>query len=170
MAPETADLIAAGLQAAWQGAGAEAQDTPSDAPLTPHVLAELAWLGIDADTVVRLQPYVSLLPEPTPLNLNTASREVLAGVVPGLDAGSAERIVQRVQRSHFRNLQDAREYLPADTPLDGKRLSVGSNYFEITGRLRMDGRALEEQMLVVRRNREIVPVWRSRQVPRPDGT
>jgi general secretion pathway protein K len=106
---------------------------------------------------------------PTPLNLNTASREVLAAVVPGLDASSAERIVQQVQRNHFSKLEDARALLPADTPLDGKRLSVSSSFFEISGRLRMEGRVLEQQMLVQRQGRQIVPLSRTRQVPPPDG-
>lgn len=170
VAPETADLIATGLQAGWLPPSDAAQGTPADVPLLPHKLAQLVWLGLDADTVKRLQPFIILLPEPTPLNLNTASREVLAAVVPGMDLGSAERFVQRVQRSHFAKLEDARSDLPADTPLDGKRLSVSSNYFEIVGRLRMEGRVVEEQMLVVRRNRQVIPLFRSRQVPQPAGS
>ena len=51
--------------------------------------------------------------------------------------------------------------------LDPARLSVGSSYFEISGRLRMDGRLLEERLLVKRQNREIVSLMRSRQALQP---
>ena len=60
-----------------------------------------------------------LLPVPTPVNLNTASREVLAGVLPGLDAGSAERLVQ-APAHRSRTLQDARAYIPGTEPIDPK--------------------------------------------------
>jgi general secretion pathway protein K len=111
-----------------------------------------------------------LLPEPTPLNLNTASREVLAAVVPGLDASSAQRIVQRVQLDYFKSLEDARAYIPGDTALDPKRLGVASNYFEVSGQLRLEGRALEETQLVVRRNRDVLPLSRTRQVLQPPAS
>lgn len=170
VAPETADLIATGLQAAWRPAQADAQAGNAVATLPPHQLMQLVWLGLDEATVKRLQPLVSLLPEPTPLNLNTASREVLAAVVPGLDASSAQRIVQRVQLDYFKSLEDARAYIPGDTALDPKRLGVASNYFEVSGQLRLEGRALEETQLVVRRNRDVLPLSRTRQVLQPPAS
>ena len=169
VAPETANLIATGLQAAWQPASGDASAPNASAALPPHQLTQLVWLGLDGGTVARLQPLVSLLPEPTPLNLNTASREVLAAVVPGLDVGSAERIVQQVQRGYFKNLDQARAYIPGEGALDPKRLSVSSNYFEITGQLRLEGRAIEETQLVVRRNREVVPDGADHCARRPSG-
>lgn len=167
VAPETADTIAVGLRAAWRPAGEDVQAGSGDAALPPQQIGQLVWLGLDADTVKRLQPFVSLLPVATPLNLNTASREVLAGVIPGLDASSAERIVQQAQRQHFKTLEEARTYIPGDAALDPKRLGVASNYFEVNGRLRLEGRALEETQLVVRRSREVIALWRSRQVLQP---
>jgi general secretion pathway protein K len=164
VAPETADQIATGLQHAWQEDKAGTSDGAMNAYLLPRSVEQLAWLGLDMDTVKRLQPFVELLPEATPLNLNTASREVLSGVVPGLDGSSAERIVQR---RPFKTLQEARPYIPGDKALDNKRLDVASRYFEISGRLRMEGRALEEHMLVLRRNREVVPLSRTRQSVQP---
>ncbi len=164
VAPETADLIAGGLQAAWQPTAQGTEGGNPLAALPPQQVSQLVWLGVDADTVKRLQPFISLLPEPTPLNLNTAQRDVLAAVVPGLDASSAERIVQQVQHQYFRTIEEARAYIPGDTALDPKRLGVASNYFEVTGLLRLEGRSLAETQLVVRRNREVIPLSRWRQV------
>ena len=64
--------------AAGQRAGAPPAPGSGDASLMPQSVAQLAWLGLDADTVRRLAPYVVLLPVRTPVNLNTASREVIA--------------------------------------------------------------------------------------------
>ena len=75
---------------------------------------------------------------------------MIAGVIAGLDLGSAKRIVNR---RPFKTLQDARGDIQGEGALDPKRLSVNSNYFEISGQLRMDGRVLEERMLVKRANR-----------------
>ena len=107
--------------------------------------------------------YVELLPEPTPLNINTASPEVLAAVI-GLDVASAKRLESK---RPFKTLQDARGDIPASIPLDPKRLGVGSNYFIIAGVLRMDGRVLEERLLVKRDNRQVLPLARTRQALLP---
>jgi general secretion pathway protein K len=160
VAPEAADQIASGPQRAWQPDKGSESGKAVDTPLAPRSVEQLVWLGLDADSAGRLLRFVDLLPEATPLNLNTAAPEVLAGVVPGLDASSAERIVQR---RPFKTLQEARAYIPEESALDGKRLDVASRYFEISGRLRMEGRALEERLLVLRRNREVVPLSRNRQ-------
>lgn len=157
--PETAQAIAAGLLSAWQPESAAGGET-DDAPLAPHTIDQLSWLGLSPGTVLTLQRYVTLLPEPTPVNINTASAEVLAGVLPKLDAGSAERLVKR---RPFKTVQEARPYIPGTEAIDPKRIDVASRYFEISGQLRMDGRAVEERLLVVRKNREIIALSRTRQ-------
>lgn len=162
VAAESAQTIATGLQAAWQAEKPGAGEPT--AILAPRSVDQLVWLGLDLDTVRRLRPYVELLPEPTPLNINSADAEVLAGVIAGLDVGSAKRMVSR---RPFKTLQAARSEIQGEGALDPARLSVGSSYFEISGRLRMDGRLLEERLLVKRRNREIVSLMRSRQALQP---
>lgn len=140
----------------------DAVDAPAErgaAPLLPQSLEQLAWLGLDAATVQRLRPYVELLPKPTPLNINTASAEVLAGVIPGLDLASAKRLVER---RPYKALADAAAELKADNALDPKRLSVGSSHFVISGRLRMQGRVIEERVLVQRNNRIVTALARWR--------
>jgi general secretion pathway protein K len=185
VAPQTAQQLARALQAAWQAekAGAAAGEAgeageagqgdegdaiasaASDAPLAPQTVEQLGWLGLDAATVKRLQPYVELLPQPTPLNVNTAAPEVLAAVA-GIDIASAKRIENR---RPFKTLVAAGGELPAGVTLDAKRFSVGSSYFVISGRLRMDGRMLEERLLVRRESREVQPLarWRQAVVPTP---
>ena len=93
-----------------------------------------------------------LLPVPTPINLNTASREVMASVVPGLDLGSADRLVQARARRPLRNLADATEVLGQGIKLTEGVVDVRSAFFEVRGRLRLEQRVLELQSLVQRRS------------------
>ena len=157
--------IAEGLRAAW--APAEGNDaTDSTAPLAPTRLEQLVWLGIDKVAVQRLQPFVVLLPLRTPVNVNTASREVLVSVLDGLDLGTAERLVQMGARKPFESIEKLREQLSPAIKTEDTRVSVGSTYFEVVGRLRLEDRILEEHSLVERRSgdrgSEVVAVQRER--------
>jgi general secretion pathway protein K len=159
LAPETAQAIAEGLRAAW---AAQAGDVSDEAALAPREVAQLVWLGLEPAAAAALEPLVVLLPEPTPLNLNTASAQVLAAVFGALDAGSAQRLVQARQSKPFRTLAEAQAQVPGVEAFEARRAAVGSNYFEVSGRLRAQDRQVEERVLVVRRGREIVPLWRAR--------
>jgi general secretion pathway protein K len=110
--------------------------------------------------VQRLTPYVVMLPDPTPVNVNTASREVLAATIKGLDLASAERLVQMRQRSAFKTLQDVETEVPRAAPLDPLRLGVKSSFFEVRGRLRLDDRVLDRVSLVKRVGIEVIVLKR----------
>jgi general secretion pathway protein K len=151
VASSVAAQIATALNSA-QAAGTGG--STSDTPLMPRSVAQLSWLGIDADTLQRLAPLVTLLPVATPLNANTASADVIAAVA-GIDAGTAERLVQLRQRTPFKNLAELQAQLPGAT-LDVARLDVATRYFEVRGRLRLGDRVLEQLALVERRDKEAV--------------
>jgi general secretion pathway protein K len=155
--PEVATTLATALNAALVLAKA---NTNIDAPLLPQTLAQLSWLGVDAGAVQRLTPYVVLLPIQTPVNVNTASREVLAAAIKGLDLASAERLVQVRQRSAFKSLQDVEAQVPRVAPLDPLQFSVRSNFFEVQGRLRLSDRVLERISLVERRGVDVIVLQR----------
>jgi len=163
VAPDLAERIAAGLRNASATPGTK--DAPPDAPLMPETIAQLAWFGIDAGSLQSMAPYVVLLPERTPVNLNTAPREVIAAVISGLDLGGAERLVQVRQRTPFKKIDDALQHLPPTIVqrMDAKAVNISSSFFEIRGRLRLDDRVLEESSLVQRRGREVVPLSRRRE-------
>jgi general secretion pathway protein K len=160
IALDMADRIANGLRDAIAGGSAQM-------PLMPQTLDQLNWLGVDDDSAQRMAPYVVLLPVQTPVNLNTAPREVLAAVLPGLDLGSAERLVQTRQRSHFKSTGDALSQLSPDVQQAAakvpQRFGTTSKYFIVRGRLRSGDRILEESSLVERRGTEVVPLSRDRE-------
>jgi general secretion pathway protein K len=146
-------------QATAQAAGA----VTTDAPLLPQRLDQLGWLGLSSATLERLQPYATVLPVATPVNLNTASELVLQAVVPGLDAAGARQGVQRRNAKPWMTLQEAAEALgTAGRTLDERQHSVRSRYFEIQGRMRIDQTVQQERALVEREGMQTRMVWRTR--------
>ncbi|HWP18486.1 MAG TPA: type II secretion system minor pseudopilin GspK [Burkholderiaceae bacterium] len=143
-----------------QGGGTPTPST--DAPLLPATAEQLRWLGLDAQTVERLAPYVVLLPQATPVNVNTAPREVLVAVLEGVDPGSAERLVQVRQRTPFTSIEGLRQHVGPTVPLDASRLDVRSEFFEVRGRLRLGTRVIEERSLVQRRGLQVTVLRRER--------
>jgi general secretion pathway protein K len=133
----------------------------SDAALMPQSVAQLSWLGIDAQTVGLLSPYVVLLPSATPVNLNTASSDVIAAVM-GLTTGDAKGLVAVRERTPFKTLDDAKKNLPEGVALNDKQVSISTRYFEVRGQLRMNDRVLRERSLVARSNQDVVTVQRER--------
>ncbi|MCE4556206.1 type II secretion system minor pseudopilin GspK [Pelomonas cellulosilytica] len=162
--PGTAGVIIAGLRAAFPvpASGASSPDVAETGPLQPAGVDQLAWLGLDAETLQRLQPYVVLLPKLTPVNLNTAPREVIAALFDGVDLASAERLVQARKARPLQEVGDAATYLPANTQVDPARASVQSSYFLVTGRLRLDERQLEQRSLIERQGMNTVVLARER--------
>jgi general secretion pathway protein K len=157
--PSTANLLIAGFAPRTSTDPNEAE-AAADAPLMPSSPAQLSWLGLDARTVATLAPYVTVLPRPTPVNLNTAPREVLAAVL-GLDLASADRLVQHRQRTPLRSVGEVASLLSGVVPSDAVA-SVGSDFFEVRGQLRIDQRAVEERSLVERRGLQVVWLTRER--------
>ncbi|HEX5354976.1 MAG TPA: type II secretion system minor pseudopilin GspK [Aquabacterium sp.] len=129
----------------------------AQAPLVPQTFDQILWLGLDAGTLERLRPYVTLLPNnESTVNINTAAKEVIAAVVPGLDLARAARIVQARQRKPFKddlsgNSGAFTEVVGKVSPdWDVKRLSIRSDYFEVRGRLRFEDNIIEQRHLVER--------------------
>ncbi|WP_043460376.1 type II secretion system minor pseudopilin GspK [Azohydromonas australica] len=126
--------------------------------LWPQSFDQLGWLGLDEAARAKLAPWVTLLPQPTKVNVNTAPREVLAAVIPTNGMGAAQVLVQ--QREHRPYEQStlgtavSQALGPTATPVQTNwltnALSVESNYFEVRGRLRLGDQVLVERSLVER--------------------
>jgi len=166
---DVAAHIAAGLRDASPpsppeaaASGAAAAPPVANPPLMPRSVAQLAWLGIDPEALRALEPYVVLLPEKTFVNVNTAPREVLVAAIAGLDLATAERIVQTRQRVPIKSAADLQALAPSLPPGSFDRTAVGSNFFEVRGRLRLGDVVLEQRSLVQRRGLDVVVLQRER--------
>jgi general secretion pathway protein K len=159
---DAAQRLAEALQGSALASAAPAASGVPAVALRPLRWDELAWFGIDAATLARLAPHADLLPQPTPVNVNTASREVLSAVIAQLDLGGAERIVQQRQRQPFRSLAELQPLLPSGVTADAARLAVSTQFFRVAGRLRLEERVLEERSLLIRRDGRVEVLQREK--------
>ena len=162
---DTAGRIADGLVQAQSAAQGRLD---SDAPLKPQSPEQLVWLGADAQVQRALSPHVVVLPVATPVNLNTAGREVLAAVIKGLDLASADRLIEARKRKPFATLQEAQAQLGSLPPLEVNTVNVTTSYFEVRGRLRLEARVMEQVSLVERKGLD-VSVLQTRRVAHNEG-
>lgn len=140
------------------------------APLLPQRVEELVWLGLPVATVAALQPYITLLPERqgTPVNLNTASAEVIFAAVDGLSMADAQRLVAAREQAPFRSVAAAKDAIGApDEMFAGNRVAIASRFFEVRARLRLDQLVVEERSLVQRAGIDVKTLQRERGIADP---
>lgn len=134
-----------------------------EVPLLPRRLAQLTWLGLPPTSVQALAPFATVLPERTPVNLNTAGVEVLVASIPGLDTARARRLLEQRALRPFKTLADAAAVLGGSTPaLQDRYHATNSRYFQVLGRLRLGDRVVQERSLVVRNGLDTRTLWRER--------
>ena len=139
-------------------------------PLVPKTWPEMAWMGLSPATLQALAPFVTVLPERTPVNLNTAAPEVLLASVVGMDMAQAQHLVQQ------------RAARPIDTTLDADRLvnnpavifdsaehAVASRFFGVTGQLRLGQTVIQEQSVLQRDGLDVKTLSRRREVVPPQA-
>lgn len=142
--------------------GTNSSSDPSG-PLLPQRTGQLVWLGLSPSTVTAISPYVTILPVGTPLNLNTATAEALFASVPTLDLAGAKRLVAQRTRNPFKSVSDAAALVQqGSSEFNDVQHSVGSRFFEVEGRLRIDRTWIEEHSLLQRDGIEVRLVWRER--------
>jgi general secretion pathway protein K len=139
----------------------------SRAPLPPQRVEQLVWLGLAPETVAALEPYVTVLPEITPVNLNTAPAEVIYAVIENISLADAQRLVAERERQPFRVAEDVKAHLPPGASFEKSAVSVGSSYFEVRGRLRIDDVVIEERSIVQRQRPEVRVLQRERGATEP---
>ena len=133
------------------------------APLLPQRVEQLVWLGLSPPSLAILRPYITLLPVPSPVNLNTASATVLSACIASLEMAQAQRLVNTRQANHFKSLADVTAQLgQTAVPLNDTQHSVNSHFFEVQGRLRLDQTVVEEHSVVQRNGLDVKTLWRDR--------
>jgi general secretion pathway protein K len=148
--PAQLSLLTQGLVAA--------QKQSSNAPMRPQRVAQLSWLGLSPQSLQALNPHITVLPTRTPVNLNTASVQVLYASVPGLSLSEAQRLVQQRERQHWESIEAFQKALGRALNLEGSH-SVNTRYFEVQGRLRMPHTQVQERSLVQREGQEVKILW-----------
>ena len=136
-----------------------AQKQSSNSPLMPQHVGQLSWLGLSPQALQTLSPHITVLPTRTPVNLNTASVQVLYASVPGLSLSDAQRLAQQRERQHWASVDAFQKALGRTISLTDTH-SVSTQYFEVLGRLRMPQTTLKERSLVKREGQDLKVLWR----------
>jgi general secretion pathway protein K len=131
-------------------------DNPQPAPPPATLPVELARVedllsipGYTAQMVEKLRDFVIVLPEQTPVNVNTAPPEVIAALVKDYAVTTAQSLVARRKAAYYRKIEDFTEQLYGAEVEEGVAV-VKSEYFLVTSRVRLDRAALDAQALVAR--------------------
>ena len=144
LAQATADAMAAALQIP-NAATANSSTQSGPQPMNFTQLDDLlAVPGFSPEMLARLRDFVIFLPTVTPVNVNTASPEVLSARINPLSLAQATALVASRSSASFRNTNDNR------LPSGNFRISVTSNYFLVNGNVQMSRASLEVQALLER--------------------
>ena len=148
--------LAQAMQQATDKAGS------ANAALMPRSVHQLAWLGLAPQFVQRLEPFVTLLPETTPVNINTASAEVLWASIPDLDWAKANQLVQLRSATPFKTLGTASQALGLSIIISSSTHSVTTRFFEARGRLRLGENVISERSVLQRDAMAVKTIWHER--------
>ncbi len=161
-------LLLNGLLSAQQASNAPV-GVAVQAPLLPQTVDQLAWLGLSSNTIAQLRPYVTVLPEITKINLNTASDIVLRAAVVGLDAASAQQLLQKRSNKPWETLDDFVQAAGLSAKLlDTEGLATQTRFFEVRGTLELEGQPVHvmtltqrdgQRVRILRRERTVAPVF-----------
>ncbi|HEY0634510.1 MAG TPA: type II secretion system minor pseudopilin GspK [Gammaproteobacteria bacterium] len=94
--------------------------------------------GMSMDDYQRLAPYVTVLPTASAINVNTAPKEVLRSLAEGLSDSDAESLISGRGEKGYKSVEEfLRQDVLAGRGVKPDGLSVSSNYFMVTSRLRI---------------------------------
>jgi general secretion pathway protein K len=138
------------LRAAQGGSDGQPAPRPPDS-----AQGLLAIPGYTPEMVAALEPFITVLPERTLVNANTADPEVLSAVINNLALDRARELVRERDRAYFNNVGDLQSKLTsvapqADTGNLSAMLDVRSHYFLIYGLVRHERASRLQVSLVYR--------------------
>ena len=114
--------------------------------------------GYTPEIVAKLRDFVIVLPSTTGtadkhgVNVNTAPAEVLAAVIDNMSLSEAQTLVAARKTAYFRTLPEftAKVSSIGKKVIDEESLTVGSQFFLVQSRIRLDRANLDTEALVER--------------------
>ena len=83
---------------------------------------------VSAPIYLALEPYITALPEPTPININTAPKQVLMSLGNGISDAQASELIMARGENGVKNIKDINELLSKfDIPTE--QITIESKYF-----------------------------------------
>lgn len=116
--------------------------------------------GIGAAAIERLRPFVTVLPQPTPVNANTAPAEVLAARFENLALADARRLVASRDRAFFKDRTDVLNRIDQlKLQASDTEISVATRFFSVAGTVSYRRARLHSEALLRREANQVQAVW-----------
>lgn len=153
-----ADAVAALLQQSFTGTAMDA----AVVRVLPGVVQDLEVSDSKLRAILDLlQPYVTILPASTPVNVNTAPAEVLAARFENLSLVDARRLVASRDSATFKDVTDALTRLGDVQPKAAAgSIDVSTRFFILDGMVEFGRARLHEQALLRRESGHVDVIWR----------
>jgi general secretion pathway protein K len=120
----------------------------------------LGITGMTPAVIERLRPFVTVLPEPTAINANTAPAVVLAARFGNLSLADAQRLAASRDRAYFRDRADVLNRI-GDLRLNASagEIDVATQFFSVDGAVSYRRARLRAQALVRRSGNRLETLW-----------
>lgn len=126
--------------------------------------------GVTEEIYETLRPFVTVLDNPTPINVNTAAPEVLMSLAPGMDRSAAELLVRSRAVQPFIDLEALLSHpLLVGRPVVATGLATDSQWFELETRVDTDELPHFRRTLLRRLDGTRIVTTRRRHLYVPDG-
>ena len=157
--PSLATIAARYIASIYRSADAPQSALPRPISLT-QIDDLLSVPGFTPQVIEAVRPHILFLPSTTPINVNTASPELLAALIPSLSLSQAIALVNSRRQSPFMKVTDFTDRLPGSSvDVDSSRFSVMTHYFLIRGAVSLRGSKLDIQALVERQPSATRLLW-----------
>lgn len=121
--------------------------------------------GVTPEIVARLAPFVVCLPNATPLNVNTAPREVLMSLGPGMSSSTASVLIRARETQPFMTMDAFRKHpLLQYAQIDEADLALASDFFELRTTVRSPRFERTTLSLLARNQRQVQRLGRQQAV------
>jgi len=151
-----ADPVAKRVLAAVPGEGGRKQTALGLASIDDLLGLE----GIGAAAIERLRPFVTVLPQPTPVNANTAPAEVLAARFENLALADARRLVASRDRAFFKDRTDVLNRIDQlKLQASDTEITVATRFFSVAGTVSYRRARLHTEALLRRDANRVEAVW-----------
>jgi general secretion pathway protein K len=153
LAKRTADYIRSTQAPPPREVGQPAAPAQKSIPMEIKRVEDLLAIpGYTPEIIEKLREFVIVLPgiNKHGVNVNTAPAEVLAAVVRDYSLSEAQALVASRKQAYFLDIGGFIMRLNGKQPLDQGSLTVGSEYFLVQSRIRLDRANLDSEALVER--------------------
>ena len=159
LARMTADMMAMSQQKPVDAAANTGDQVAPQPMKLLQVNDLLAVPGFTPEMLTKIMDFVIFLPRVSPVNVNTASAEVLSARI-ALKLSDAAALVESRRTASFRDLADFSNRLQGKPfSATGDKVSVTTNYFLVNGKVRISRAMLGMQALIERIDTNTRLIW-----------